>query len=47
VLKVNDGIGHYFQTMMGLRQVDPLSPILFNVVADRLAILIVRAMEDG
>jgi hypothetical protein len=46
-IKVNDAIGHYFQTQKGLRQGDPLSPLLFNIVADMLAILIVRAKEDG
>jgi hypothetical protein len=46
-IRVNDDIGHYFQTMKGLRQGDPLSPILFNIVADMLAILIARAKEDG
>jgi hypothetical protein len=46
-VKVNDDIGHYFQTRKGLRQGDPLSPILFNIVADMLAILIARAKEDG
>src|SRR5438132_2509435 len=29
-IKVNDDVGHYFQTKKGLRQDDPLSPILFN-----------------
>ena len=29
-IKVNDDVGHYFQTKKGLRQKDPLSPILFN-----------------
>jgi hypothetical protein len=46
-IKVNDDIGHYFQTRKGLRQGDPLSPMLFNIVADMLAILIARAKEDG
>jgi hypothetical protein len=46
-IRVNDDIGHYFQTLKGLRQGDPLSPLLFNLVADMLAILIMRAKEDG
>ena len=45
-IRVNDDIGHYFQTKKGLRQGDPLSPMLFNIVADMLAILIARAKED-
>ena len=46
-IRVNDDIGHYFQTLKGLRQGDPLSPVLFNIVADMLAVLITRAKEDG
>ena len=46
-IKVNDDTCHYFQTQKGLRQGDPMSPILFNVVADMLAVLIGRAKEDG
>jgi hypothetical protein len=46
-IKVNDDIGHYFQTLKGLCQGDPLSPMLFNIAADMLAILIARAKEDG
>jgi hypothetical protein len=30
-----------------LRQGDPLSPILFNIVVDMLAILIQRVKQDG
>ena len=46
-IKVNDDIGHYFQTHKGLRQGDLMSPILFNIVVDMLAILIGRAKEAG
>ena len=46
-MKVNDDLGHCFQTQKGLRQGDRLSPILFNIVADMLATLIARAKEDG
>jgi hypothetical protein len=46
-IKVNDDIGHYFQTRKGMCQGDPLSPMLFNIIADMLAILIARAKEDG
>jgi retron-type reverse transcriptase len=44
-VKVNDNIGHYFQTRKGVRQGDPLSLILFNIMVDMLAILISRAKE--
>jgi hypothetical protein len=46
-IRVNDDIGHNFQTRKGLRQGDPFSPILLNIVADVLAILIARAKEQG
>uniref|UniRef100_I1P400 Reverse transcriptase domain-containing protein n=1 Tax=Oryza glaberrima TaxID=4538 RepID=I1P400_ORYGL len=46
-VKVNDEIGSYFQTRKGLRQGDPLSPILFKLVANMLAILIQRAKDQG
>jgi hypothetical protein len=46
-IKVNDDTGHYFQTKKGLRQGDPLSPMLFNIVADMLAIMIEHAKSDG
>ena len=44
-VKVNDNLGHYFQTRKGVWQGDLLSPILFNIVVDMLAILISRAKE--
>ena len=46
-VKVNDEIGRYFQTKKGLRQGDPMSPILFNIVVDMLAIFIERAKNDS
>ncbi|WVZ96381.1 LOW QUALITY PROTEIN: hypothetical protein U9M48_042027, partial [Paspalum notatum var. saurae] len=46
-VKVNGQNGPYFQTRKGLRQDDPLSPILFNIVADMLAIIINRAKDVG
>ena len=46
-IKVNDDVGRYFQMKEGLWQGDPLSPMLFNIVADMLAILIERAKSDG
>jgi len=46
-IKLNDQLGENFQTKKGLRQGDPLSPILFNIVVDMLAILINRAKVDG
>ena len=46
-IKVNDEIGPYFQTKRGLRQGDPMSPILFNIIADMLPLLLKRAKDDG
>ena len=45
-IKVNDDISHYFQTHKGLRQGDSMSPLLFNIVADMLTVLIGRAKEN-
>jgi hypothetical protein len=46
-IKVNDEVGHYIQIKRGLHQGDHISPILFNIVADMLTILIKRAKENG
>jgi hypothetical protein len=45
-IKVNNYVDHYFHTKKGLRQDNPLSPIIFNIVVDMLAILIEQA-KDG
>jgi hypothetical protein len=46
-IRVNNDTGHYFRTSKGLRQEDPLLPILFNIGTDMLAILIARVKADG
>lgn len=46
-IRVNEEVGHNFQTRKGPRQGDPLPPILFNLVADMLAILVSRAKNNG
>ena len=46
-IRVNDDIGRYFQMHKGLRQGDPMSSILFNIVVDMLTILIGRAKDAG
>jgi retron-type reverse transcriptase len=46
-IKFNDIVGKNFQTKRGVRQGDPLSPILFNIVVYMLAILINRAKLEG
>jgi hypothetical protein len=35
-IRVNDDIGHYFQTKKGLRQGDPLSPIIPYIKANQI-----------
>ncbi|WVZ79237.1 hypothetical protein U9M48_026841 [Paspalum notatum var. saurae] len=46
-VNVNDDVKKFFQTKKGLQQGDPLCPLLFNIVADMLAILINGAKEHG
>jgi hypothetical protein len=40
-------LDHYIQTLKGLWQGDSMSPILFNIIDDMLAIIIAWAKENG
>jgi hypothetical protein len=47
VVKANFQIGPYIPTYVGVRQGDPLSPVLFDVVGDVLAIFIKKSLDEG
>ena len=44
-VKLNDKMGPYFVSHKGVRQGDPLSPILFNFVADCMARMVRKAKK--
>jgi hypothetical protein len=46
-IKTNGMLGPYFTTHKGVRQGDPFSPLLFNLVADGLACMIRKAQDEG
>jgi hypothetical protein len=46
-VKFNDKIGPYFCNYKGVRQGDPFSPTLFNIVVNSLSKLIHMAQQNG
>jgi hypothetical protein len=46
-IKLNDKLGTYFKTKRGVRQGDPLFPILFNLTVDSMSSLVKNAQENG
>ncbi|KAK1694372.1 hypothetical protein QYE76_011069 [Lolium multiflorum] len=46
-VNVNGEVGAFFRNARGVRQGDPLSPILFDFLVDGLAALLARANEAG
>ena len=46
-VKVNDSVGHFFKTFKGLRQGDSLSPLLFDLAVDALAMIMDKARIEG
>jgi hypothetical protein len=44
---LNGEPGEFFGTYKGLRQGDPLSPLLFNLVADALASILKKGSQEG
>ena len=44
---VNDNVGHFFKTFKGLRQGDSLSPLLFDLDVDALAMIMDKGKTKG
>jgi hypothetical protein len=46
-ININGEVGPYFRNAPGVREGDPLSPILFDFMVDALAAILARANEAG
>jgi hypothetical protein len=47
IIKLNESIGPYIKIYKGVRQGDPLSPILFNFAAESLTKMVENAQTQG
>jgi hypothetical protein len=46
-LSINGTVGPYFRNKRGVRQGDPISPLLFDFIVDALAMMLSKASEAG
>ena len=46
-IKINDEDSKYFRTKRGLRQGDPLSPLLFNLVTDVFTRMVMKVADQS
>jgi hypothetical protein len=46
-ISINGEVGPYFRNKRGVRQGDPISPLLFDFVADALDVILSRARTTG
>ena len=45
-IKMNEQLGEYFNTYRGVRQGDPMSPILFNLAVDSMGVMVKNAQSN-
>jgi hypothetical protein len=46
-ISINGEAGPFFRNKRGLRQGDPLSPLLFNFMAEALSVMLSKVCETG